>query len=140
MPVQARGAQTASQSEFCSFGLLFNARNYNAGEQGAGSVPPGRDAGYNGGMDTVSMTLSEAREALARGEMTPEALTEACLQQMERLNPKINAFITITAEGARRQAAQLSTASKRPLCGLPVALKDLYDTAGVRTTAGTRFF
>src|SRR5512143_4321437 len=106
MPVQARGAQTASQSKFCSFGLLFNARNYNAGEQGAGSVPSGRGGGYNGGMDTVSMTLTEARAAIASGEIKPEALTEACRQQIERLNPKINAFITVMdvhagAEGAK---------------------------------------
>ena len=94
-----------------------------------------------GRMDTVSLTLTGARAALSRGAITPQALTEACLQQIERLNPKINAFITVTGEAARVEAAKpFSPSSARPLSGLPLALKDLYETAGVRTTAGTRFF
>ncbi|MGE5251217.1 MAG: amidase [Bacteroidota bacterium] len=86
-------------------------------------------------MDTRSLTLTEARAAIARGEMTPEAVSEACLQQIERLNPIINAFITVLDFTASSAGAKQS-----PLFGLPLAVKDLYDTAGVRTTAGTRFF
>jgi len=94
-------------------------------------------------MDTVSLTLTEARAAMTRGEITPQALTEACLEQIERLNPKINAFITVLnviASGAFSAAKQSPNFSSHPLSGLPLALKDLYETAGVRTTAGTKFF
>ncbi len=87
-------------------------------------------------MDIPHLTLTEARQALLKGDLTPQALTEACLRQIERLNPKINAFITILRPERSREAAQ----SKGALAGLPVAVKDLYETAGIRTTAGTKFF
>ena len=76
-------------------------------------------------------------EAATRGEITPQALTEACLQQIERLNPKINAFITVLDVIARSEATKQSPGSlARPLSGLPLALKDylayLEDIATVR--------
>jgi len=86
-------------------------------------------------MDIASLTLTQARSALAQGDFTPRDLTEACLRQIERLNPTINAFITVLRPERSREAAQ----SKGALAGLPLAVKDLYETAGVRTTAGTKF-
>jgi aspartyl-tRNA(Asn)/glutamyl-tRNA(Gln) amidotransferase subunit A len=85
-------------------------------------------------MDTVTLTLTEARTALERGEYTAEELRAAYLEQIERLNPKINAYITVLDE------PQGDVIAMGSLAGLPLAIKDLYETAGVRTTAGTRFF
>ncbi len=99
-------------------------------------------------IDLSSLTLSSALEALHRRAFTSLELTEACLRQIERLNPAINAFITLTSELAVQAALQAdSLLSLRPsnlkdlaLLGLPLALKDLFETAGIRTTAGSRFF
>jgi aspartyl-tRNA(Asn)/glutamyl-tRNA(Gln) amidotransferase subunit A len=99
-------------------------------------------------IDPTSLTISSAMEALRRRDFSSLELTEACLRQIEWLNPAINAFITLTPELAVRAALQAdSLFSLQPsnlndlaLLGIPVALKDLFETAGVRTTAGSRFF
>jgi aspartyl-tRNA(Asn)/glutamyl-tRNA(Gln) amidotransferase subunit A len=93
-------------------------------------------------MDIASLTLTQARAALAQGDFSPQDLTEACLRQIERLNPTINAFITILRPERSREAAKSTSypKGKGALAGLPIAVKDLYETAGVRTTAGTKFF
>lgn len=87
-------------------------------------------------MDIASLTLAQAQTALAQGEFSATDLTEACLRQIERLNPTINAFLTII----RPSTAQLRRSAQDVLAGIPVAVKDLYYTAGIRTTAGSRFF
>ncbi len=89
-------------------------------------------------MDTASLTLTQARIALDHGDFSPQSLAEACLRQIERLNPTINAFITVLNPSNEEIASQgmLTTV----LAGLPLAVKDLYETAGIRTTAGTKFF
>jgi aspartyl-tRNA(Asn)/glutamyl-tRNA(Gln) amidotransferase subunit A len=73
------------------------------------------------------------------------ALTEGYLRRIERYDQELHAFVTVSGEIARAQAAAADEASRRgerlgPLHGIPVALKDNIDTAGVRTTAGSRFF
>src|SRR5205085_12400779 len=72
-------------------------------------------------------------------------VTGACLGRIEELNPRLNAFITVTAESAmdEARAAEREMAAGRwrgPMHGVPIALKDLIDTAGVRTTAGSALF
>jgi aspartyl-tRNA(Asn)/glutamyl-tRNA(Gln) amidotransferase subunit A len=72
-------------------------------------------------------------------------LTDAYLERIERLNPAINAYVTVTGEraraDARRAADEIAKSGPRgPLHGVPIALKDLCDTAGIRTTAGGKFF
>jgi aspartyl-tRNA(Asn)/glutamyl-tRNA(Gln) amidotransferase subunit A len=91
-------------------------------------------------VDLTSMTLSEAATAIQRGDLSPVELTDACLTRIERLDPALNAFITVTAESARAEAraAQDGSGPAGPLRGIPIALKDLFDTAGVRTTGGTK--
>ncbi|MDW8008675.1 MAG: amidase [Chloroflexota bacterium] len=89
-------------------------------------------------------TLAEASQALARRELSPLELTETCLRRIEALEPRLNAFITVTAEEAlaeaRRAQEELARGEHRgPLHGIPVAVKDLFHTAGVRTTAGSKF-
>jgi aspartyl-tRNA(Asn)/glutamyl-tRNA(Gln) amidotransferase subunit A len=72
-------------------------------------------------------------------------LTTDCLARIEKLNPKLNAFTTVTAESALAEARQAESEIRRgdwrgPLHGVPLALKDLIDTAGVRTTAASWLF
>ncbi len=91
--------------------------------------------------DLSTLDLTSAREALDRGELSAPELTEACLDRIERLNPRLNAFITVTAETARRQAASLPKRGRTgSLHGIPIGVKDLFETAGIRTTAGSAFF
>ena len=88
------------------------------------------------------LELAEASQALQQKEVSPVELTGACLERIERLNPELNAFITVTADSAlneaRKAEAEIARGEwKGPLHGIPVAVKDLAETAGVRTTAGS---
>src|SRR6476619_1743721 len=92
-----------------------------------------------------SLDLAGAARRVAAGEVSPVELTAACLERIAALDADVNAFITVTADEAMRdaRAAELEIArgeSRGPLAGVPIALKDLFDTAGVRTTAGSKFF
>ncbi|HYE89292.1 MAG TPA: amidase [Vicinamibacterales bacterium] len=87
-------------------------------------------------------TISDITGRVAAGAITSEKLTENCLSVIKQLNPKLNAFITVTADDALRQAraADKEIAAGRrvgPLHGIPISLKDLIDQQGVRTTAGS---
>jgi aspartyl-tRNA(Asn)/glutamyl-tRNA(Gln) amidotransferase subunit A len=80
--------------------------------------------------------------ALQRRELSPVELTESVLERIERLDQRLGAFITVTAEQARQEARRVERELQQgeyrgPLHGIPVSLKDLYDTAGVRTTSGS---
>src|SRR5271168_5187734 len=91
------------------------------------------------------MNLAEASQALRRKKISCLELTEQCLAVIARLNPDLNAFITVTAESARDRArildAELASGHDRgPLHGIPIAHKDLLDTRGVRTTSGSKLF
>lgn len=91
------------------------------------------------------LTLAEAAEQIRTRQLSPLELTRECLARIERLNPTLNAFITVTAELALEQARQAKaeiTAGhwRGPLHGIPIGLKDLLDTAGVRTTAASNQF
>jgi aspartyl-tRNA(Asn)/glutamyl-tRNA(Gln) amidotransferase subunit A len=87
-------------------------------------------------------TIESAGAAFRSAELSPVALTEMTLAAIEELNPQLNAYLTVLAESARAEARAAEAAFKRgedrgPLQGIPIALKDLYDVAGVRTTAGS---
>jgi aspartyl-tRNA(Asn)/glutamyl-tRNA(Gln) amidotransferase subunit A len=91
------------------------------------------------------LTLTEASEQIRTRQISPLELTRACLSRIEQLNPVLNAFITITAESALDQARQaeaeiMAGLRRGPLHGIPIGLKDLLDTAGVRTTAASNQF
>lgn len=98
--------------------------------------------------DIYTINLSTALGQLRCREFSAVELTEACLRQIERLNPTINAFITLTPELARQGASeadallttQPSNLRQFALLGMPIALKDLFETACIRTTAGSKFF
>ena len=88
------------------------------------------------------MTISEIAPGVASGRIKSEKLTEDCLAKIAELNPKLNAFITVTADEALQQARQADKdiAGGRkigPLQGIPISLKDLIDQKGVRTSAGS---
>jgi len=94
-------------------------------------------------MSSPVPSLAEASAGIAAGTLSPVALTEAALARIAALDPKLNAFITITADRARRAAAlaeaEIKAGRRRgPLHGIPYALKDIYDVAGVRTTAHSK--
>ena len=89
-----------------------------------------------GGMKIQDLTITSALEQLRAGTLSAVELREACFQAIEQLNPAINAFITVLDQGQipATQAKDLA------LAGIPIAIKDLYQTGGVLTTAGTSFF
>jgi aspartyl-tRNA(Asn)/glutamyl-tRNA(Gln) amidotransferase subunit A len=87
-------------------------------------------------------TLAEAARRLRAGEVTSVALTEACLRRIEQVDGVLKACVTVMADAAleRARAADAARAAKRarnPLHGLPLAIKDLFATKGVRTMAGS---
>ena len=91
------------------------------------------------------MTIREAAEALRQRRFSALELTTAALGRIERSNPALNAFITVTAEQALKQARQTDTElaagrDRGPLHGIPIAVKDLFYTRGVRTTAGSAIY
>jgi aspartyl-tRNA(Asn)/glutamyl-tRNA(Gln) amidotransferase subunit A len=90
-------------------------------------------------------TMVELAPRLRRKEVSPVELTRDCLDRIEKLNPTLNAFITVTAESALAEAraaeVEISRGNWRgPLHGIPIAIKDLIDTAGTRTTAASALF
>src|ERR1051326_3542541 len=98
-------------------------------------------AKYSAG-ELAMLDLSEASRAVQKKEVSPVELTQACLARIEKLNPKLNAFITVTdmtaLEDARKAEAEIARGEWRgPLHGIPLAVKDLVETAGVKTTAAS---
>ena len=88
------------------------------------------------------LDLSEASRAVQKKEVSPVELTQACLARIERFNPKLNAFITVTDTAALEESRKAETEIARgewkgPLHGIPLAVKDLIETAGVKTTAAS---
>jgi len=92
--------------------------------------------------ELTRLTLVGAMAMLRRKAVSPVELAQAFITRIERLNPALNAFITVTAELALQQARETEAEIQRghwrgPLHGVPLALKDLIDTAGIRTTAAS---
>jgi len=93
----------------------------------------------------VQATILELGAQFRRRTLSPVEVTRDCLARLERFNPALNAFITITADSALAQAREAEAEIHRgdwrgPLHGIPLGLKDLIDTAGVRTTAASALF
>src|SRR5215471_9772887 len=74
--------------------------------------------------DPLDWTLTEAAAALAKRTTSSEELTKLCLACIEKLNPKLNAFISIDVEGALAQARERDRRGAGRLHGVPIALKD----------------
>jgi aspartyl-tRNA(Asn)/glutamyl-tRNA(Gln) amidotransferase subunit A len=92
--------------------------------------------------DLCSLTAHQAREGLRARQFSATELTRAFLARIERLNPRLNAYLTVDAEGALRQARladeRLARGDTAALLGVPLAVKDVLSTRGLRTTAGSR--
>jgi aspartyl-tRNA(Asn)/glutamyl-tRNA(Gln) amidotransferase subunit A len=90
-------------------------------------------------------SILEVSQQLRKREVSPVELVKDCLAKIGHLNPVLNAFITVTADAAMQQASQAETEIRRgqwrgPLHGIPLGLKDIVDTACVRTTAASALF
>jgi len=95
--------------------------------------------------DVATLTLKQASELLRRKTASPVDLTRACLERIDTYNPSLNAFITVTRDQAMETARAMEAEQRRgywrgPLHGVPIALKDNIDTAGIRTTAASELF
>jgi aspartyl-tRNA(Asn)/glutamyl-tRNA(Gln) amidotransferase subunit A len=93
--------------------------------------------------DLAALTLKQASERIRSKKVSPVELTEACLERIKTYNPKIDAWITVMRESALAQAKalekdQMAGRFLSPLHGIPIGLKDNIETAGVRTTAGSK--
>jgi aspartyl-tRNA(Asn)/glutamyl-tRNA(Gln) amidotransferase subunit A len=87
------------------------------------------------------LTIAEAGRRFRSGDLSPETLTEALLDRIRRENPRLNAYYEVFWDEARAMAAQAakelrSGLDRGPLHGIPLAIKDLIDVKGYRTTAG----
>ncbi len=95
--------------------------------------------------DLSALSLAEASARIRARSVSPVQLTEACLARIQTYNPKLNAFITVLRNQALAQARELEAEQRSgklrsPLHGIPIALKDNIDTAGIRTTAASAVF
>ncbi len=95
-------------------------------------------------MDNLhSLSIAAALDLIRGQKLAPRDLAEACFRQIERLNPTLNAFITVCDVATLNPQPSEQTipfALANALRGIPIAVKDLFDTEGIRTTAGSKFF
>ncbi len=88
------------------------------------------------------LTLLEAHDALRRGEASAVELAKSCLERIDRVEPRVGAFVTVTGELALEQARRVDehglVVEGSPLAGIPVQIKDVMCTEGVRTTCSSR--
>ena len=95
--------------------------------------------------DLARLTIAQASALLRTGAASPVDLTRACLDRIARFNPRLNAYITVLADqalaDARVKEQEIQRGGQRgPLHGIPIALKDNIDTAGILTTGGSEVF
>ena len=98
-----------------------------------------------GSQDLTALTLKQASDMIRRRDVSPIELTQAYLKRIDQYNPSLNAFITITRDQALAAAREMEGEQKSgkwrgPLHGIPIALKDNIDTAGIKTTAASGVF
>jgi len=96
-------------------------------------------------LDICRMSLMDMAIAVRTKRVSPVELVEVVLQRMERLNPRVNAYCTLTAGAAMEKAGEAEATIMKgdrlgPLHGVPVSIKDLIYTHGVRTTGGSKIF
>ncbi len=95
--------------------------------------------------DPSELSASDARSLIGLRELSPVELLEACIRRIEAINPDINAIVATDYARARREAkhaekAVMEGTALSPLHGLPIGIKDLNATAGLRTTWGSKLF
>jgi len=89
--------------------------------------------------DPTLLTVAEASRTIAAGQLSPVALTEAYLDRIDALDGELHSYVTVLRDASRAAARDLAAARSRgALHGIPIGLKDIYKTRGIRTTAGSR--
>src|SRR5689334_478272 len=97
-------------------------------------------------MDPCDLTAVAARKLIGSGELSPVELLESCIARVEDINPYVNAIVATDYDRARRAALaaekliRSSPDELPPLHGLPIGVKDLTATAGLRTTWGSPIY
>jgi len=93
-------------------------------------------------MKPYELTIAEAMDEMAAGELSAVELTESCLRRIEEIDDRLRAFISVDRDGALSQAAaadrERSGGRGGALCGVPLSIKDLLSTKGVKTTCGSK--
>lgn len=88
------------------------------------------------------LNIKDVRKGLKAKQFSSVEVTKACLDQIRKLEPKLNAFVTVTEKEALEQAKKadrlISEAQDLPLLGIPIAVKDNFSTIGIRTTASSK--
>lgn len=95
--------------------------------------------------DYTYLSISELSLLIRTKKVSPVEITRRCLERIEKLNPTLNAFISVTKEQAIRDARKAETEIQKgrwkgPLHGIPIGLKDNIDTVGIRTTAASEVY
>lgn len=90
------------------------------------------------------MSLTDTAEAVRTKKLSPVEIMDAVLHRVEKLNPRVNAYCALVGDSARKHAAEAETAVMKgeelgPLHGIPVSIKDLTFTRGIRTTPAPGF-
>ncbi|MEA2773834.1 MAG: amidase, partial [Acetobacteraceae bacterium] len=88
-------------------------------------------------------TIAEAAKLIAAKQLSPVELTRGCLDRVKKLDPTLHSFLLVTEERAMAdakaaEARMMSSTLKGPLDGIPIGHKDIYNTAGIRTTAHSK--
>ncbi|MBP2337933.1 aspartyl-tRNA(Asn)/glutamyl-tRNA(Gln) amidotransferase subunit A [Saccharothrix coeruleofusca] len=89
-------------------------------------------------MRPYELSLAEAAQEVRARRLSPVELVDSVLERIDRVEPHLHAYVEVTPERARRDARRAESAVDGPLRGIPMALKDLIDVAGVATTASSR--
>jgi aspartyl-tRNA(Asn)/glutamyl-tRNA(Gln) amidotransferase subunit A len=97
-----------------------------------------QDPGTSRPQDLTALTVAELQARFAKDQIEPIQVVNAYLARIDKLNPDLNAFVTVTRDLARREAKNAKPGQR--LYGIPIAHKDLFETRGVRTTAGSLLF
>src|SRR5262245_46784572 len=95
--------------------------------------------------DYYYSTVSDLSKLIQTQTVSPVEIVETCLNRIEKFNPELNAFITVLGDDAFEQAKRAESEIRAgqwrgPLHGIPVGIKDFYDTAGIKTTAAFEHF
>ena len=107
---------------------------------GSAARPMGRVARAQLG-DLTLLSIVDARAGLARRDFSPHELTAAYRSRIAAINPELNAYVTVTGNRVSSLTdSPVAQGNPGPLLGIPIAHKDLFQTAGIRTTAGSRLF